>query len=117
MYLYLYLYVSIVYLAIYLSLPSDTKYYTYLLNIIHAYTHCIHTTHIYDIHIGLYSTDQESLDEAEKQGSCPDILVLPPNHLIFAKDYIGWFFTAGHTFIHLTAVGRLESQVYSYVYY
>ena len=54
---------------------------------------------------GRFNTDQESMDEAEKIGACPHALVLPSKHLLFAKDYIGMFFTAGQTFLHLTAAG------------
>ena len=54
---------------------------------------------------GRFNTDQESMDEAEKIGACPHALILPSKHLLFAKDYIGMFFTAGQTFTHLTAAG------------
>jgi hypothetical protein len=54
---------------------------------------------------GLYNTDQESMDEAERTGACPRTLILPARHLLFAKDYIGMAITAGQTFLHLTAAG------------
>jgi len=65
---------------------------------------------------GKFSTDQESLDEAERTGACaPDrALVLPARHLLFAKDYIGMALTSGQTFLHLTAAGRLDSQDFFY---
>lgn len=66
---------------------------------------------LYSQFVGKFQTDQQSLDEAEAQGHCPSILPLPSNHLLFAKDYIGWFFTSGHTFIHVTGIGRLHEQV------
>ena len=60
---------------------------------------------------GKFETDQESLDEAEKIGDCPRMKNLYSRHLLFAKDYIGWIFTGGHTFVHVTAAGRPDSQV------
>ena len=60
---------------------------------------------------GKYDTDQESLDEAERIGACQTIIPFANNHILFAKDYIGWFFTSGHSFIHVTAAGRLQEQV------
>ena len=60
---------------------------------------------------GKYDTDQESLDEAEKIGSCSALVNIPSRHLLFAKDYIGYFFTTGQTFVHVTAAGRIETQV------
>lgn len=54
---------------------------------------------------GRFTTDQESMDEAERVGACPHALVLPPKHLLFAKDYIAMMFTSGQTFLHLTAAG------------
>ena len=60
---------------------------------------------------GKYDTDQESLDEAERVGKCKYIINFPPRHLLFAKDYIGWILTSGHTFVHLTAAARIDTQV------
>lgn len=54
---------------------------------------------------GRFNTDQESMDEAERQGACPNALTLPGKHLLFAKDYIGMALTSGQTFLHLTAAG------------
>ena len=54
---------------------------------------------------GRFTTDQESMDEAERVGACPHALVLPSKHLLFAKDYIAMMFTSGQTFLHLTAAG------------
>lgn len=54
---------------------------------------------------GLFNTDQESIDEAERSGACPHSLILPGRHLLFAKDYIGMALTSGQTFLHLTAAG------------
>ncbi len=50
-------------------------------------------------------------------GYCPHAYFLPKKHLLFAKDYLGMVFTSGHTFIHMTAAGRLSSQdpFYRYV--
>lgn len=59
---------------------------------------------------GKYDTDQESLDETERTGNCPNALTLPPRHLLFAKDYIGMLLSSGQTFIHFTSVVRLGSQ-------
>ena len=63
---------------------------------------------------GRFTTDQESLDSAEKQGACPNLLNFPTRHLLFAKDYIAMIFTSGQTFIHLTAAGRPEDTDYFY---
>jgi hypothetical protein len=63
---------------------------------------------------GKYDTDQQSLDDAEKEGSCKYALTLPPRHLLFAKDYIGMALTGGHTFLHMTAAGRIQTQDYFY---
>lgn len=54
---------------------------------------------------GMFTTDQESIDEAERIGACSRALVLPSKHLLFAKDYIGMMLTSGQTFLHLTAAG------------
>jgi len=63
---------------------------------------------------GKYDTDQESLDEAEANGSCKNTLTMPPSYLLFAKDYIGMALTNGHTFLHVTAAGRPEQQGFFY---
>lgn len=63
---------------------------------------------------GRFDTDQESLDAAEKEGACANILSFPTRHLLFAKDYIGMTLTSGQTFIHLTAAGRPEDTDYFY---
>ena len=63
---------------------------------------------------GQFDTDQESLDEAEAQGSCKHTLTLPPSYLLFAKDYIAMALTSGHTFLHVTAAGRPDAQGYFY---
>ena len=59
---------------------------------------------------GKYGTDQQSLDEAELLGYCPNAHFLPKKHLLFAKDYIAMIFTSGQTFIHMTSAGRLATQ-------
>ena len=59
---------------------------------------------------GRYTTDQESLDDAEIKGSCKSILAFGSSHLLFAKDYIAMALTSGSTFWHVTAVNRIESQ-------
>ncbi len=61
-----------------------------------------------------FSTDQESLDAAENRGHCKHLLTMPPSYLLFAKDYIAMALTSGHTFVHITAAGRLETQDYFY---
>jgi hypothetical protein len=63
---------------------------------------------------GRYSTDQESIDEAERSGKCKGLVALPGKHLLFAKDYIAMLFRYGHTFTHLTAAARIETQDYFY---
>lgn len=63
---------------------------------------------------GRFKTDQESLDEAERSGACPNALHFPTRHLLFAKDYIAMMLTAGQSFVHLTAAGRLEDSDYFY---
>jgi hypothetical protein len=60
---------------------------------------------------GKFDTDQESLDEAERIGKCTQLVNFPSRHLIFAKDYIGWVLTSGHTFVHLTSAARIDTQV------
>lgn len=63
---------------------------------------------------GMFNTDQESLDFAEKNGSCPQALSMPSRHLLFAKDYIAMLFTSGQTFIHLTSANRADNNDYFY---
>ena len=63
---------------------------------------------------GKFDSDQESLDEAENAGMCEHTLTMPPSYLLFAKDYIGMALTSGHTFLHVTAAGRPDSQGYFY---
>jgi hypothetical protein len=63
---------------------------------------------------GRFQTDQESLDFAEKNGSCPNAVVIPSRHLLFAKDYIGMLLTSGQTFIHLTSANRVKETDYFY---
>lgn len=63
---------------------------------------------------GKYDTDQESLDEAERLGYCPNLVMMPPKHLLFAKDYIGMMLTSGQTFIHFTSAVRMDTQDYFY---
>jgi hypothetical protein len=59
---------------------------------------------------GRYSTDQESLDRAERQGSCKQAHMLPTRFILFAKDYIAALLTTGHTFVHVTSAGRMATQ-------
>mmetsp|Transcript_20561 Transcript_20561/g.21229 ORF Transcript_20561/g.21229 Transcript_20561/m.21229 type:complete len:121 (+) Transcript_20561:3-365(+) len=66
---------------------------------------------------GRYTTDQQSIDYAEKKGDCPDTLAFSSSHLLFAKDYFAAFLTPARTFIHLTAVSRMDSQDPFYRYY
>jgi hypothetical protein len=63
---------------------------------------------------GKYGTDQQSIDEAERQGSCPKMVTLYKKHLLFAKDYLGVALTPGRTFLHMTGAGRLGLQDYFY---
>jgi hypothetical protein len=63
---------------------------------------------------GKYNTDQQSLDEAESSGSCSKLIAFPEKHLLFGKDYIAMIFRTGHTFTHLTATARLNTQDYFY---
>lgn len=65
---------------------------------------------------GKYGTDQESLDEAERQGHCSAVSTLPFRHLLFAKDYLMMLFRTGQTFTHLTAAARMSSQDFFYHY-
>lgn len=66
---------------------------------------------------GRYTTDQQSIDFAEKKGYCPNTLAFSSSHLLFAKDYFAAFLTPARTFIHLTAVSRMDSQDPFYRYY
>jgi hypothetical protein len=63
---------------------------------------------------GRFDTDQQSLDAAEHEGACTNMLSFPTRHLLFAKDYIAMALTSGQTFIHLTAAGRPEDTDYFY---
>ena len=63
---------------------------------------------------GKYETDQESIDEAERQGKCPNAMSFSSKHLLFAKDYFAMFLTPSRTFVHLTAISRIESQDFFY---
>ena len=63
---------------------------------------------------GKYETDQESIDEAERSNYCPNALAFSSKHLLFAKDYFAMFFSPSRTFVHLTAISRLESQDFFY---
>ena len=63
---------------------------------------------------GEFDTDQESLDAAESRRMCEHMLTLAPSYLLFAKDYVAMALTSGHTFVHITAAGRLETQGYFY---
>lgn len=62
------------------------------------------------IQSGRYRTDQQALDRAEQKGSCPQAYMLPPQYLLFAKDYIASLLTTGHTFVHVTSAGRMSTQ-------
>jgi hypothetical protein len=66
---------------------------------------------------GKYDTDQESIDEAERTGACKHTLALPSRHLLFAKDYFAAFLTPGRTFVHVTAISRLDTQDAFYRHY
>ena len=66
------------------------------------------------LHSGRFTTDQESVDEAEKIGKCQAIVPLPGKHLLFGKDYIAMLFRTGHTFTHITAAARMDTQDYFY---
>ena len=59
---------------------------------------------------GRFDTDQESLDAAERMGSCRRAHMLPSRFLLFAKDYIAALLTTGHTFVHVTSAARLSQQ-------
>ena len=59
---------------------------------------------------GRFSTDQESIDAAEREGSCPSTVALSSRHFLFAKDYIGTALSSGHSFIHATGIERLNEQ-------
>lgn len=66
---------------------------------------------------GKYDTDQESIDEAERQHKCPGAMSFSSKHLLFAKDYFAMFLTPSRTFVHLTAISRIESQDFFYKNY
>jgi hypothetical protein len=66
---------------------------------------------------GKFETDQESIDEAENQGRCPNAMSFSSKHLLFAKDYFAMFLTPSRTFVHLTAISRIESQDFFYKNY
>lgn len=63
---------------------------------------------------GQYGTDQESIDEAERQKKCPNAVALPSKHLLFAKDYLAVALTSSRTFLHMTGAGRLDEQDFFY---
>jgi hypothetical protein len=63
---------------------------------------------------GKFSSDQESLDQAEREGVCPLAIPLPPAHLVFAKDYLALALSSGHSFLHVTAAGRPSDSDYFY---
>lgn len=62
----------------------------------------------------MFQTDQESLDFAEKNGSCIHPVAIPSKHLLFAKDYIAMVLTSGQTFVHLTSANRAKEADYFY---
>jgi hypothetical protein len=66
---------------------------------------------------GKYDTDQESIDEAERQQKCPHAMSFSSKHLLFAKDYFAMFLTPSRTFVHLTAISRIDSQDFLYKNY
>lgn len=66
---------------------------------------------------GQFDTDQESIDEAERQGRCPNAMSFSSKHLLFAKDYFAMFLTPSRTFVHLTAISRIDSQDFLYKNY
>lgn len=66
---------------------------------------------------GQFDTDQESIDEAERQGRCPNAMSFSSTHLLFAKDYFAMFLTPSRTFVHLTAISRIDSQDFFYKNY
>lgn len=66
---------------------------------------------------GRYDTDQQSIDYAESKGHCPNSLAFSSRHLLFAKDYFAAFLTPARTFVHLTAVSRMDTQDPFYRYY
>lgn len=66
---------------------------------------------------GKYDTDQESIDEADSTGKCKHNVAFSSRHLLFAKDYFASFLTPSRTFVHLTAISRLDTQDYFYQYY
>lgn len=66
---------------------------------------------------GRYDTDQQSIDYAEAKGHCSAPLAFSSRHLLFAKDYFAAFLTPARTFVHLTAVSRMDTQDPFYRYY
>jgi len=66
---------------------------------------------------GKYDTDQESIDEAERSGACKNTLSIPAKHLLFAKDYFAAVLTPSRTFVHLTAISRMDTQDFFYKNY
>ena len=63
---------------------------------------------------GRFSTDQESIDAAEREGACPSPVSLSSRHLLFAKDYIAAALSGGHSFVHATGIERLQEQDFFY---
>ena len=63
---------------------------------------------------GRYSTDQESIDAAERQGACPSPVSLSSRHLLFARDYIAAALSGGHSFVHATGIERMQEQDFFY---
>jgi hypothetical protein len=59
---------------------------------------------------GTYSTDQQSMDQAELNGECKHLIALSANHLLFAKDYLAVLLTNSRTFLHMTGAGRMSEQ-------
>lgn len=66
---------------------------------------------------GQFDTDQESIDEAERQNKCPNAMSFSSKHLLFAKDYFAMYLTPSRTFVHLTAISRIDSQDFLYKNY
>lgn len=63
---------------------------------------------------GAHASDQQAMDAAEAAGDCPLAVALSPQHLLFAKDYLGTLLVSGQTFVHLTGVERMHQQDYFY---
>jgi hypothetical protein len=59
---------------------------------------------------GKYDTDQQSIDSAYNNGFCPNTIVLPSKHLLFAKDYFAMFLTPARSFVHLTSINKKSSD-------